>query len=229
MNIESQKSLKPYTTFAVDVNAKYFVQVNNISELQDLISDPLWQEEKHYIIGKGSNILFTKDFDGIIVYNNLEGIDIINEDEEKAMVGVAAGEDWHRFVMWTVDRGLWGIENLALIPGTVGAAPVQNIGAYGVEAKDTIVSVDVIDLVSGEVSTLRNDECDFGYRTSIFKQRPHYFVTKVTFQLSKQPHPRLEYGSMKDQLTQKGIEQPTLGQVAETVIAIRKSKLPDVG
>ncbi|MCA9353027.1 UDP-N-acetylmuramate dehydrogenase, partial [Patescibacteria group bacterium] len=229
MNIERNKSLKPYTTFLVEAFAKYFVSIENVSDLRNLITDPLWQEEPHYILGRGSNVLFTKDFNGIIVYNQLRGITLESQDDTSVTITVGSGEDWHEFVLTTVKHGWWGIENLTLIPGTVGAAPVQNIGAYGVEAKDTIVSVDVIDLGSGKERTLANHECHFSYRNSIFKQHPEYFVTRVRFQLSKKPQPKLTYDALNRYLNEHGSVHPTQEEIMNAVIAIRRSKLPDVG
>jgi UDP-N-acetylmuramate dehydrogenase len=229
MKIEDNKSLQEYTTFAVDVHAKHFAVVNNASELRDLITHDLWQEQPHYILGLGSNILFTKDYEGIIVFNNIKGFEILEEDQSSVTVKACAAENWHDLVMWAVNKNLWGIENLALIPGTVGASPVQNIGAYGVEAKDTIVSVDVIDLGTGRGLTLSNQDCKFEYRGSIFKKESNYFVTAVTFRLSKIRQPQLSYGSIVTELAEEGIEYPEVLDVAHAVIAIRQSKLPDVG
>ena len=229
MKIEENKSLINYTTFGVDVRAKYFVVINNVSELRDLITHSLWQEESHYILGFGSNILFTQDYDGIIVYNNMKGFEILEEDQTSMTIKTSAAENWHDFVMWSVSKNLWGIENLALIPGTVGASPVQNIGAYGVEAKETIVSVDIIDLVTGQGRSLDNKECQFEYRSSIFKKELNYFVTSVTFKLSKIRQPQLSYDSIVTALTEANIQFPEGQDIANAVTSIRKSKLPNVG
>lgn len=230
MIIEHNKSLAEFTTFGVNVKAKYFVEITTVSELQELMNDALWQQEPHYILGGGSNILFTKDYKGIIVHNNIKGISVDHESEDHMLVNVAAGEDWHDFVMWSVKQNLWGIENLALIPGTVGASPVQNIGAYGVEAKNTIEQVTVINMTSGKIEMLDNIECDFGYRNSIFKQQPEkYIVVSVQFKLSKIPILNLEYGAIVDKLAEQNITDPSALDMAQTVIAIRQSKLPNVG
>lgn len=230
MIIEHNKSLVEYTTFGVDVTSTYFTEINTISELQELVTNELWKKIPHYILGGGSNILFTKNYEGLIVYNNLKGINIIDDSKDYTLVNVAAGEDWHDFVMWSVEQNLWGIENLALIPGTVGASPVQNIGAYGVEVNETIENVTVMNILSGEEETLTHAECNFGYRDSIFKQKSDtYFVLSVQFKLSKIPILNLEYGAIVDKLAEQNITNPSSLDMVQTIITIRQSKLPNVG
>lgn len=213
----------------MDVTARYFVELTNVSDLHNLITNPLWHTERHFILGGGSNVLFTKDYPGIVVYNNIKGIEVVSDDATSITVRVAAAESWHDVVMWSVEQKLWGIENLALIPGTVGAAPVQNIGAYGVEVASSIHTVDVVDTTNGRAFTLTQSECQFGYRTSVFKTHPHYFVTGVTFVLSKIPQPQLSYDALSTAVESQNREVVTSRDVAEAVMEIRRSKLPEVG
>ncbi len=229
MLIQEKKSLKNYTTFGVDVFADYFIEINTKESFLELLQHPLWQKNT-YIIGGGSNILFTDDYHGLIIHNNILGITILSEDDESMIVKTGAGVDWHEFVMWSVEHNVWGIENLALIPGTVGAAPVQNIGAYGVEAKDTISKVHAIDTETGEEKILFHQDCQFGYRDSIFKKIPgKYFITSVEFTLSKIPRLNIEYGAIVKTLAENNITDPSARDMAETIIKIRSSKLPALG
>jgi UDP-N-acetylmuramate dehydrogenase len=214
MNIEENISLKRNTSFGTETKTKYFVSIDSVSDITSLLSTHEWKDNKYQILGGGSNTLFTKDYDGIIVYNNLQGKDIIEETAKEITIKVSSGEGWDKLVMWSVDKNLWGIEKLALIPGTVGASAVQNIGAYGSEVKDVIISVGIINLSTGNISTLLSSDCEFNYRSSIFKNNPEYFITDVTFKLSKiQP--------IKESRCSK--------EVAEEIIEIRRSKLPDLG
>ena len=230
MIIEPNTSLVSYTTFGVNVQSKYFVQVHTSSDVRDIVTHELWQQEKHYVIGGGSNILFTQDFDGIIVFNNLKGKKVVEETDEYTIIDVASGENWHEFVVWSSEHNLWGIENLALIPGTVGASPVQNIGAYGVEVEEVIESVTCINLVSGKQEMFTHDQCNFGYRDSIFKQHPgKYFVTSVRYKLSKIPRINIEYGAIVDKLAEQNITSPSTQDMVRVVSLIRQSKLPSVG
>ncbi len=229
MIIEQNVSLVPHTTFQVDASAKYFTIIENIDDVFELIETDIWKDESRYVLGGGSNVLFTQDYDGLVVVNNLSGIDVVYEDATHVEVLVAAGEDWHKFVLWTTERNLWGIENLVLIPGTVGASPVQNIGAYGVEAGDVIVSVRGIDTFTNEQFMFSCEECNFAYRSSIFKRYPgRYLITHVQFRLSKIPNPILTYGVVAQR-----VDEYTTGDINPMVIAaiittIRESKLPSV-
>ena len=213
-----------------EVTARYFCEIKNDEDLYELFHHPLWKEQSRLILGAGSNMLVVEDFKGLVVHINTHGREVIEETDEIITIKVAAGELWHPLVMDMVRLGYWGIENLALIPGTVGAAPVQNIGAYGVEAKDTICSVEVINLHTQEKEILNNAQCEFAYRNSIFKRHPNkYLVTSVSFTLSKQPQPHLEYGAIQQRLHDSGISNPTSEDIAKVVMGIRQSKLPDVG
>ncbi|MCI5051326.1 MAG: UDP-N-acetylmuramate dehydrogenase [Candidatus Pacebacteria bacterium] len=229
MKILEHVSLQPYTTFMTQSEARYFTILETLGDFHELIKTNVWVNNP-YILGGGSNILFTKDYNGLIVVNKLSGKEIVYEDEKVTDVEVFSGESWSELVLWSVEKDYWGIENLALIPGTVGAAPVQNIGAYGVEAKDTIISVKVYDFKTNEIIILGNSDCNFGYRDSIFKQEPHrYFVISVTFRLSKIPRLNLEYGAIVNTLKEHGITDPSAKDMASVVTEIRQRKLPDVG
>lgn len=225
-------SLKAHNTFGVEAKAKYFVEVSTIEELKEAISFSNSQIPKTPVLflGGGSNILFTRDFDGLTIKLNLTGISekIINENE--VWVTAKAGENWHNFVMYCLDKNYGGLENLSLIPGNVGTSPMQNIGAYGTEIKDVFVSCKVLDLESLELKTFDLVECRFGYRDSIFKQegKGKYVILEVTFKLTTKNHIiKTEYGAIKSELENLGIEHPTIQDVSKAVINIRQSKLPD--
>ncbi|MFV0541686.1 MAG: UDP-N-acetylmuramate dehydrogenase [Aestuariibaculum sp.] len=228
MQIHQNISLKPYNTFGIDVKADYFVSVENIEELQQILA--LKDYPNKLILGGGSNMLLTKNFNGLVIHINLKGIALINEDDNFAYIKAQAGEVWHEFVLWCINNNYGGVENLSLIPGNVGTAPIQNIGAYGVELKDSFFSCEVLAIVDGTVKTFTNAECHFGYRNSIFKQneKNKYIITSVTFKLSKNSHNlHTNYGAIKGQLEIMGIKTPTIQTVSQAVIAIRKSKLPN--
>lgn len=229
MLIEENKSLKNYTTFGLDTHCAQFVQVNTIDDIHQLINDG-YTQKNYMILGGGSNLVFKDFYNGLIIHNHIMGTTIIREDDDELVVKVGAGEPWHEFVVDMAQKNLWGLENLALIPGTVGASPVQNIGAYGVEAKDTITHVYVIDIHSGEEIVLSREECKFGYRDSIFKHTPgKYMVTHVEFTLSKIPRLQLEYDALIDTLAQKNINDPSTMDMVTIISEIRSGKLPAVG
>ena len=228
MQIKQNISLKPYNTFGIDVIAKHFVSVANINELQHVLS--LDEFPKKLILGGGSNILLTKNFDGLVVINNLKGIKIISEDENFAFVKCHAGENWHEFVLWCINNGFGGIENLSLIPGNVGTAPIQNIGAYGVELKDVFESCEALCKETEKLQSFTKSDCDFGYRNSIFKQQAKgkFIITSVSFKLTKQNHKlNINYGTISSELENKGIQHPSIKDISEAVIHIRESKLPN--
>jgi UDP-N-acetylmuramate dehydrogenase len=229
MKIESDISLKSLNTFAIDVTAKLFSEVSSEEQLQEIISDQKLKSEKKLILGGGSNILFTKSIDGLVVKNSLQGIRILKEDVYNVWIKVAAGEVWHEFVMFCVGKNLAGIENLSLIPGLVGAAPMQNIGAYGVEVKETCEEVEAINIHSGERITLGNADCKFGYRESIFKRelKDQLVITSVTFRLNKIFKPKITYGDIRKTLEEMRADEITIKTVSDAVIKIRSSKLPD--
>lgn len=224
-------NLKSYNSFGFDAKAKYFIEVNDNQELEALIQNEVFQNEKHLILSGGNNVLFQNDFfDGIVVHINTKGIELVREAENEVVVHAQAGEDWPDFVRFTVERGWYGLENLAHIPGKVGAAPVQNIGAYGMELKDSFLRCEAIHLETGEKRVFRKEECRFGYRNSVFKTelKSQFVITSVDFLLHKQAELHLDYGNIKTYLTENEIESPTPLQLHDAICAIRDAKLPDV-
>jgi UDP-N-acetylmuramate dehydrogenase len=229
MNIQTGVSLKKYNTFGIEAKGKYFVDVTSEEQLKELINSDIYKSNPKLILGGGSNLLFTQDFDGLVIKISIKGLSKLKEDSDAVYIKCGAGENWHQFVLYTIDNGYAGIENLSLIPGTVGAAPMQNIGAYGVEIKEVLESVEALDVSTGEKRVFNNTECEFGYRQSVFKTtlKNKYIITGVTFKLRKQPNFNVSYGAIKDTLAQMGVEDLTLKAVSDAVISIRKSKLPD--
>ena len=222
-NIEQHKSLKAYNTFGVECFCENFISVTNEIELRDALLNSDFKEK--FILGGGSNLLFTKNLSGLCIQINLKGISIVQENEKEVVVEAQAGENWHEFVLWTLEQGFGGLENLALIPGNIGTAPIQNIGAYGVELKDSFVSCKTLDHKTGYEHTFSLDQVGFGYRTSIFKTtlKGKHVITSVQFKLTKKEHLlKTDYGSLKDELKEQNPKS-----IAEAVIAIRKRKLPD--
>ncbi|OGI64189.1 UDP-N-acetylenolpyruvoylglucosamine reductase [Candidatus Nomurabacteria bacterium RIFCSPLOWO2_01_FULL_41_21] len=229
MKILRDFDLKPLNTFGISAKARFFVEIRAEAEFKELSSLPEFKENEKLFLGSGSNVLFTKDFSGIVVLNKLTGVEVLHEDNENTLVRAMSGEVWHDLVCFAVERGLWGIENLSLIPGTVGAAPMQNIGAYGAELKNTLESVEAYNVKTGEKRIFARDECGLGYRDSIFKNelKDKYFITAITLRLSKIPKKNLEYKILKNYLTEKNIINPNLKEISEAVCSIRRSKLPD--
>lgn len=227
-------SLLPYNTAGVDVNASHLFYLRRHCELNELLDFPGFSEMSDnlnslLVLGQGSNILFTGDFQGVVVKNEIEGIKIVEEDESSVILEAGAGVIWNDLVEYAVSRGWWGIENLTLIPGTAGAAPVQNIGAYGVEAADVIIRVNAFNLENRDWPVYENRDCEFGYRESIFKLRHKnkVVICSVVLRLSKRAEPRLEYRGIREELRRRGIDDPSVREISETVAAIRRSKLPD--
>ena len=238
MNIQKNFSLKNHNTFGVDVSAKYFVEVESLNELIDALNYSKTQKLPTLFLGGGSNILFTGDFDGMVIQLNLKGIseEILNENE--VLVTAKAGENWHEFVQFCLAKNYGGLENLSLIPGNVGTSPMQNIGAYGTEIKDTFVSCQVLnlenlnknDVTQSVVEVFSHEKCQFGYRESIFKRegKGKYIILAVTFKLTRKNHQiKTEYGAISAELKNLGIENPTIQDVSRAVINIRESKLPN--
>lgn len=228
MQILENISLKSYNTFGIDVKAKHFVSVNNINELKQVLS--LKEYANKLILGGGSNMLLTKDFEGLVIHINLKGIEIVNEDENAVFVKAYAGENWHQFVLWCINNDFGGVENMSLIPGNVGTAPIQNIGAYGVELKDVFESCETIAIEDGTLQKFTNIECDFGYRNSIFKQhaKGKHVITSVIFKLTKRYHKlNINYGTIASELETMGITNPNIQDISKAVITIRESKLPN--
>lgn len=229
MNLQSNKSLQAYNTFGINATARYFVDVNSETDFLHLIDSPSFKQHKHYIIGGGSNILLTKDFDGIIIHNQIKGIDKVAESDEQVWLTFGAGEVWHTCVLHCIKNNFAGIENLSLIPGYIGAAPMQNIGAYGVELKDVFSHLTAIHIQTGQSHTFYNDDCAFGYRESVFKNKykADYLITSVTLRLNKTPNFNISYGAIEKTLEENNISELNIKAVSDAVIQIRQSKLPD--
>lgn len=227
-NILNNYSLKNHNTFGVAAKAKYFASFSSEDELAELLKDDICRTEPLFILGGGSNILLTQDFDGLILANNIKGIEIIAEDRKSTSIAVGAGEIWHDFVLWSIQQNLSGIENLALIPGLVGASPMQNIGAYGAEVKEVITKVSYIEIESGAKKEITNSECNFSYRNSIFKDelKGKVVITKAVYKLSKTPLNNTKYGAITDELKRLN-KEPSPEGIAQAVINIRSRKLPD--
>ncbi len=228
MEIQHNFSLKNYNTFGIEAKAKQFVAVHTVAELKTILEET--KTEEKFILGGGSNMLLTKDIEALVIHIDLKGKKIIQEDDDFVWVESQAGENWHEFVLWTIEQNFGGLENMSLIPGNVGTTPVQNIGAYGTEIKDTFVSCEALNKENQETKTFDKEECCFGYRESIFKNeaKDQYVITSVVFKLTKRNHKiNTSYGDIATELSKKGIEEPTLKDVSNAVIAIRQSKLPD--
>lgn len=230
MNIQENISLQPYNTFGIDKKARFFYVVNTLEELRDGLHYAKTHALNVLILGGGSNILLTSDWDGLVLFNQLRGIEILQEDENHVWVEAGAGENWHAFVMHCLENNWGGLENLSLIPGTVGASPMQNIGAYGVEIKDSFISLQALNRESLTVEVFDSEACQFGYRESIFKNthKDKYIILSVQFKLTKQNHLlHTSYGAIQATLESKGINTPTIQEISNAVIEIRSSKLPD--
>ncbi len=228
MEILNNKDLQGLNTFGIAALANQYVEVRTLAEIQQLVSDGCFQKP-FLVLGGGSNVLFTKNFDGLVVKNQINGIEVLQENEHEVVLNVGAGENWHKTVLYCVERNWCGLENLSLIPGCVGAAPIQNIGAYGVEIKDVLNNVHFIDLETGQIKTLAGKDCAFEYRNSIFKNelKGKVIVTSIDIRLTKQPHLKLDYGAIKDELAKQSGKGIGIKEVSDAVIAIRQSKLPD--
>lgn len=230
MQLQENFSLKAFNSFGIAVTARYFARFSNCEELEQLKdAKPNNTLEKSLILGGGSNILFTQDFDGVVLKNEILGIRLVSETKEHFIVEAGAGENWHEFVMHCIDHNYAGIENLSLIPGTVGASPIQNIGAYGVEIKDCFHSLEAYHFQDKSVVQFEAKDCSFGYRDSIFKKelKNQFAILKVRFKLSKQPKLTTSYGIIEQELAKKNISSPSIRDISNAVINIRRFKLPD--
>lgn len=227
MNIQQNISLKPYNTFGIDAKAKYFAEYNSLDELKEILCSDILKENRYLHIGGGSNLLFLNDFDGIILHSKINSIEKIDENNDFLWLKAGSGVIWDDFVAYCVSRNWCGVENLSLIPGEVGASAVQNIGAYGMEVKDTIETVETIEIETLANKIFKNEECQYDYRKSIFKTelKGKHIVTFVTFKLNKKQDYQLDYQHLKTSVLQKG--NINLQNIRSTVIAIRKEKLPD--
>ena len=231
MNIQQNISLKNVNTFGINVFAKAFSSFSNVDELRELIeyNNSISNNQSPLILGGGSNILFTKNIDALVLKNEIKGIELINEDENYVYVKSGAGERWHGFVQYCLQRNFAGVENLSLIPGNVGASPMQNIGAYGVELKEVFYELEAFDINEQKVYTFTVNDCAFGYRESVFKNKykNKFIILSVTFRLHKEPIFNINYGAIKNELEKMNVQQLTIQSISQAVINIRSSKLPD--
>lgn len=228
--VQFDVSLKPYNTFGIDVRAKAFCRIESLDQLSAIRELYLQYQPEILVLGGGSNVLLTKDFNGLVLMNSLKGIEVRAENQQQVELFATSGENWHELVMWAVSQNFGGIENLSLIPGSVGAAPIQNIGAYGVELKDVLKDVHAYHWETGTHRVFSNEACRFGYRDSIFKreEKGSYFITGITLLLEKNPTQfKTSYGDILKVLKDGGIVQPTVAAISDAVINIRSSKLPD--
>lgn len=229
MRVKENVSLRSYNTFGIDAAARYFTSFHSQEELLEVLASPEWEHARKLVLGGGSNILFTQDFDGLVMKNECKGIRILREDDEHVYVQAGAGENWHQFVLYCIEHNLAGLENLSLIPGNVGASPMQNIGAYGVEIKDTFYELDAFHLNDHALVKFNNDACAFGYRESVFKKeyKDQFVILNVTYRLSKKPRFNTSYGAIEQELNRLGITTPSIRAISDAVINIRSSKLPN--
>ena len=225
----ANQSLRPFNTFGIDATARYFMEADSVTALQNALRLPEIQGLPLLALGGGSNLLLTRDFEGFVLKISLKGIELVGEDEYFYYVRAGAGENWHGFVQHCIAKGWAGVENLSLIPGTVGAAPMQNIGAYGVELKDVFYELQALAIADSSLHTFSHSDCRFGYRESIFKYeaKGKYIITSVTFCLRKTPQINISYGAIRQTLEAMGIAAPTIADVSRAVIHIRQGKLPD--
>lgn len=229
MVIQENYSLKKLNTFGINVSAEYFVDLTSVEEIQTILSDKRFVNLPKLVLGGGSNLLFTKDVEGIVLKNNLKGIELIKEDIDFYYVKAAAGEVWHEFVVHCIHNNYAGLENLSLIPGNVGASPMQNIGAYGVEIKDSFYELEALHIENKTIHRFNNVECKFGYRESVFKRelRNQFIITAVTFKLRKNPVFNTSYGAIEKELEVMGIRELSIRAISQAVCNIRNSKLPN--
>ncbi len=228
MTVQQDISLKKYNTFGISAKAKFFCEVNSVDDLIAVLRMDEYPEK--FIISGGSNMLITQDIVALVVHINIKGKEIISETDDHVILKVMAGENWHQMVLWTLEQGFGGLENMSLIPGNTGTAPIQNIGAYGVELKDTFESCEAMEIANQKTRTFSKEDCQFGYRDSYFKNegKGKYIITSVTFKLSKRNHSlNTSYGAIEQELQKQKVAHPTIKDVSNAVIAIRQSKLPN--
>ena len=229
MEIYKNFILTEHNTFGINIKSKYFTEIISIKDLKELVKSKEFLSSDILVLGGGSNILFTKDYDGLVIKNKIKGKKILYEDQDSINLQIGAGENWHDLVMFCVDNGWGGIENLSLIPGNTGTAPMQNIGAYGVEIKETFVELEAFEIATGKILKFNNSQCRFGYRDSIFKneKKNQFIILNITLKLNKKPKLNVSYGDVKNVLKTNNIDKPTIKDVSNAIISIRKSKLPD--
>jgi UDP-N-acetylmuramate dehydrogenase len=228
ITLETSKDLTPFNTMGIRAIARQFVSIDNLNTLQDVLNSSEFDTSDMFVLGGGSNILLTGDVEGLVLKVDIPGIEIIRENEVSTWVKIGAGENWHQFVLWSLDQNLGGVENLSLIPGTVGAAPMQNIGAYGVEIREVFESLEAVEIATGKVREFVSEECEFGYRTSAFKThlKGKYIITSVVLRLNKVHTFHTSYGAIQETLdTMEG--ELSIRKISDAVIHIRQSKLPD--
>lgn len=225
---QEQVSLKPYNTFGIDVKARYFSQAHDDQEVRQALAQAQQGGLPVLVVGGGSNLLLTRDIDALVLHMASRGRRVLSDDGERIVVEAEAGEPWHPFVQWTLAQGYCGLENLSLIPGTVGAAPMQNVGAYGVEIKDVFAGLTALDRETGELRDFGLAECAFGYRDSLFKRNPgRWLILRVRFALSRTLQAHLDYGPVRQRLAEQGVTEPTAQAISEAICSIRREKLPD--
>ncbi|MEX5588419.1 UDP-N-acetylmuramate dehydrogenase [Pseudomonas urmiensis] len=225
---QERVSLKPFNTFGIDVKARYFTQARNDDDVRAALADAAQRHVAVLVIGGGSNLLLTHDIDALVLHMASRGRRVLSEQGDRVVVEAEAGEPWHGFVQWSLEQGLSGLENLSLIPGTVGAAPMQNVGAYGVEIKDVFAGLTALDRQTGELRDFGLEECAFGYRDSLFKREPgRWLILRVRFALDRTLRAHLDYGPVRQRLSEQGIEQPTAQAISDAICSIRREKLPD--
>jgi UDP-N-acetylmuramate dehydrogenase len=230
MVVQENIDLLPFNTFQISAKARYLTVISSIQEAQSLFRSEFFRSNPFLILGGGSNMLLTRDFPGLVAKNEIKGINVLEEDDDQVILKVGSGENWHELVMYCVSRDYGGLENLSLIPGTVGAAPMQNIGAYGVEIKDLLTNVEAINIKTGDVDNFSNAKCEFGYRESVFKHelRNKYFISSITLTLTKRNHRyNVSYGAINDVLREQFGGEISVRTISQAVITIRKNKLPD--
>ncbi len=229
MKVKLDYNLSKLNTFGISAKAEFFAEIHSELDIKEIFGTQEFKNNKKLFLGGGSNVLFTKDFDGLVVLNKLKGIETLREDAESVLIKCMGGEIWHDLVVFSTERGLWGIENLSLIPGTVGAAPMQNIGAYGAELKDVLENVEAYSLESGVKRVFKTEECELGYRDSIFKNelKDKYFITAITLKLSKKEKKNITYKALYEYLEKNKIEVKNSKDISNAVATIRRSKLPD--
>lgn len=225
---QERVSLKPYNTFGIDVKARYFTQAHDDAQVRQALAEAIERQVRVLVIGGGSNLLLTGDIDALVLHMASRGRRVLQDDGDRVVVEAEAGEPWHPFVQWSLTQGFCGLENLSLIPGTVGAAPMQNVGAYGVEIKDVFAGLTALDRETGELRDFALEECAFAYRDSLFKRNPgRWLILRVRFALSRTLHAHLDYGPVRQRLLEQGVQAPTAMAISEAICSIRREKLPD--
>lgn len=229
MQLQKNVSLKPYNTFGIEVTASHFLEWSTVTDVQEYVADKELNSHKRLILGGGSNMLLTKDFKGLAIKNNILGKELLSENQDEVILKIGGGEVWHEIVLWSIAQGWNGMENMSLIPGSMGAAPIQNIGAYGKELKDVFVELEAVDLKTGALQTFDLEACEFGYRNSVFKNqyKGQFVIVSVTVRLSKVGDFNTSYGSIANELELAGVKVVTAKAISDAVITIRQSKLPD--